>query len=150
MEKIDFKKTLKHLYNPRQREFSVVDVPEMQFLMVDGHGDPNTESTYTEAVEALYAVDAFEVDRGLYDLVMQKHPQASDILLQFYKERIVETVMAIIPMYHVRVLGGGLYLVGAMGSFLLALLFGAMLSPTDPVRRDVSRKPCATNGRTMA
>ena len=42
MDKIDFKKELKHLYNPSSREFSTVEVPEMQFLMVDGHGDPNT------------------------------------------------------------------------------------------------------------
>jgi hypothetical protein len=56
MDKIDFKKELQHLYNPSSREFSVVDVPEMQFLMVDGHGDPNTAPAYQEAVEALYAV----------------------------------------------------------------------------------------------
>jgi len=30
-------------------------VPPMDFLMVDGHGDPNTTSAYREAVEALYA-----------------------------------------------------------------------------------------------
>jgi len=56
MDKIDFKKELQHLYNPSAREFTVVEVPEMQFLMVDGHGDPNTELAYQEAVEALYAV----------------------------------------------------------------------------------------------
>jgi hypothetical protein len=56
MEKIDFKKTLKNLYGPSAKEFSVVDVPEMQFLMIDGHGDPNTARSYSEAVESLYAV----------------------------------------------------------------------------------------------
>ncbi len=56
MEKVDFKKALQHLYNPSSRDFSLVEVPEMQFLMVDGHGDPNTEPAYQEAVEALYAV----------------------------------------------------------------------------------------------
>jgi len=55
MTKIDFKKTLKHLYNPPKR-FITVDVPEMQFLMVDGHGDPNTAQEYGDAIEALYAV----------------------------------------------------------------------------------------------
>ena len=55
MTKIDFKKTLKHLYNPPRR-FVTVDVPEMQFVMVDGHGDPNTTQDYKDAVEALYAV----------------------------------------------------------------------------------------------
>jgi hypothetical protein len=55
-EKIDFKKTLKHLYQPGKKDFELVDVPEMQFLMVDGHGDPNTAPEYQQAVEALYAV----------------------------------------------------------------------------------------------
>jgi hypothetical protein len=55
MTKTDFKKTLKHLYNPPRR-FVTVDVPEMQFVMVDGHGDPNTTQDYKNAVEALYAV----------------------------------------------------------------------------------------------
>ena len=55
MNKTDFKKTLKHLYNPPRR-FVTVDVPEMQFVMVDGHGDPNTTQDYKDAVEALYAV----------------------------------------------------------------------------------------------
>lgn len=56
MEKIDFKKELQHLYNPSSRDFSLVEVPEMQFLMVDGHGDPNTAQAYQDAVEVLYAV----------------------------------------------------------------------------------------------
>jgi hypothetical protein len=34
----------------------VVDVPEIAFLMVDGHGDPNTSPAYTEAVTALYTL----------------------------------------------------------------------------------------------
>ena len=54
MTKVDFKKTLKHLYRPPNK-FMVVDVPEMRFLMVDGHGDPNTAREYTDAIETLYA-----------------------------------------------------------------------------------------------
>ena len=56
MDKIDLKKELKHLYRPSSKTFVVVDVPPMQFLMVDGHGDPNTAPAYQDAVEALYAV----------------------------------------------------------------------------------------------
>jgi hypothetical protein len=55
MPKIDFKKELKELYSP-PRKFVIVDVPEMQFLMVDGHGDPNVALEYQQALEALYAV----------------------------------------------------------------------------------------------
>ena len=36
MSKIDFKKDLKHLYNPSKKEISVVDVPGMNFLVIDG------------------------------------------------------------------------------------------------------------------
>ncbi len=56
MTKTDFKKELRHLYLPPAKEFTVVDVPQMQFLMVDGHGDPNTAQEYQDAIEALYAV----------------------------------------------------------------------------------------------
>jgi len=56
MSKIDFKKELKHLYRPSAKKFVVVDVPPMNFLMIDGHGDPNTAQEYADAVEALYAV----------------------------------------------------------------------------------------------
>lgn len=53
--KIDFKRELSELYAPT-REPSVVDVPELAFLEVDGHGDPNTAAEYRAAVETLYAV----------------------------------------------------------------------------------------------
>ena len=56
MTKIDFKKEFKALYRPSSKAFQLVDVTAMQFLMVDGHGDPNTAEEYQEAVEALYAV----------------------------------------------------------------------------------------------
>ena len=56
MAKLDVKKEYRRLYNPSAKEFSIVDVPEMQFLMVDGAGDPNTSVAYAEAIEALYAM----------------------------------------------------------------------------------------------
>lgn len=56
MRKIDYKKELKNLYKPSPRVVEIVDVPEMNFLMIDGQGDPNTSQEYREAVEALYAL----------------------------------------------------------------------------------------------
>ena len=56
MTKVDLRKQLKYLYNPSAKEVSVVDVPPIHFLMVDGKGDPNTSREYAEALEALYAV----------------------------------------------------------------------------------------------
>lgn len=55
MSKADFKKTFKELYAP-PKKFVLVEVPEMQFLMVDGHGDPNVAQEYQDALEAIYAV----------------------------------------------------------------------------------------------
>ena len=56
MEKIDFKKQLKHLYQPSPKDFVLVEVPSMNFMMVDGEGDPNTSEEYQAALEALYAL----------------------------------------------------------------------------------------------
>ena len=54
--KVDFKKELKDLYGPKPGIFTLVNVPKMQYLMVDGHGDPNKVIEYREAVEALFSV----------------------------------------------------------------------------------------------
>ena len=56
MKKIDFKKELKRLYQPSAKDVSMVEVPVMNFLMIDGEGDPNTAPSYQEAVEALFSV----------------------------------------------------------------------------------------------
>ena len=54
-EKIDFKQTLAS-YRAKRDEFQIVDVPDLQYLMVDGHGDPNNSPAFGEAIEALYPV----------------------------------------------------------------------------------------------
>lgn len=53
--KIDFKKTI-DAYRARTGTFDIVDVPELQYLMIDGQGDPNTSPEFTSAVEALYPI----------------------------------------------------------------------------------------------
>lgn len=56
MSHTDWKKDLKHLYFPPQGKFTFADVPPLNFLMVDGHGDPNTAPEYADAVQALYGL----------------------------------------------------------------------------------------------
>ncbi len=56
MQKIDYKKELKHLYRPTAKKVTAVDVPKMNFLMIDGKGDPNTTPFFQQATEALFAV----------------------------------------------------------------------------------------------
>jgi hypothetical protein len=67
MEKRDYKKELKPLYGPSAKKVELVDVPEMNFLMVDGAGNPNSTQSYAEAIEALYALSyalKFMVKKG--------------------------------------------------------------------------------------
>lgn len=54
MEKLNLKKTMKYLYEPSAKAFSIVDVPLMNFIMIDGQGNPNTSPEYSEAIQALY------------------------------------------------------------------------------------------------
>ncbi len=56
MTKIDLKKEYKNLYAAPARQVVEVDVPEFNFLMIDGMGDPNTSHEYSQAVEALFSV----------------------------------------------------------------------------------------------
>src|SRR5512132_4731772 len=54
--KVDLRREPKTLYGPPAGRPMLVDVPELSFLMVDGHGDPNLSRDYRDAVQALFAV----------------------------------------------------------------------------------------------
>lgn len=54
-DKIDFKKSLDG-YRAERGVFRCVEVPQLHYLMIDGHGDPNTAPAYAEALAALYPV----------------------------------------------------------------------------------------------
>ena len=54
-EKYDLKRAHRELYAP-SAEYTLVDVPPMRYLAIDGHGDPNTAPAYAEAIEALFGV----------------------------------------------------------------------------------------------
>ncbi len=56
MRKIDLKNQEKYLYNPPKSEFQMITVPPMNFLMIDGSGDPNTSQAFQDAVQALYGL----------------------------------------------------------------------------------------------
>ncbi len=55
MAAYDFKREYKSLYNPKKTP-DIIDVPEMKFIMVEGSGNPNTSSSYKEALEILYGL----------------------------------------------------------------------------------------------
>ena len=52
---VDYKNTEKDLYQPKTAP-SIIDVPEMTFIAVDGKGDPNTSEAYRIALEILYGL----------------------------------------------------------------------------------------------
>jgi len=58
MEKIDLKKEFKYLYTPSNKEAQVVDVPELNFIMIDGAIEPGkapgTSQSFEKATGALY------------------------------------------------------------------------------------------------
>jgi hypothetical protein len=56
MSKIDYKKQLKTLYTASVKTPVMVDVPPLNYLRIDGTGDPNTSSAYTQAVQALFSL----------------------------------------------------------------------------------------------
>ncbi len=56
MEKTDLKKQYKTLYSPSAKNFSIIEIPPLQYIMVDGHGDPNTAPIYVEAIQTLYSL----------------------------------------------------------------------------------------------
>jgi len=53
MYKIDHRKTLKHLYHSSSKAPTLIDVPPMNFLMMDGHGKPSGTG-FQEAASTLY------------------------------------------------------------------------------------------------
>ena len=55
MTKLDFKKSEKQFYTGKVGRFDVIDVPEMNYLMIDGDGGPVGEK-YPPSIAALYAL----------------------------------------------------------------------------------------------
>ena len=55
MEKLDYKKKFRELYQPSAKP-ALIDVPEMIFFAVGGAGDPNKCREYKEAMEILYGL----------------------------------------------------------------------------------------------
>jgi len=67
MTRIDHKKELKHLYTASVKQPTLVDVPTLSYLRIDGIGNPNTSRAYQDAVAALFSLSytlKFAVKRG--------------------------------------------------------------------------------------
>lgn len=56
MEKVDFKKKWKQYYNPSATQPEIVEVPEFQFLMIDGMDARPESRAFQNAIQALFSV----------------------------------------------------------------------------------------------
>lgn len=55
MNKLDYKKEYKDIYMPATKP-TLIDMPVIQYVCVEGHGNPNTSEEYKEAIAILYAI----------------------------------------------------------------------------------------------
>lgn len=55
MDKVDLKKVMRNYWQPPVGRFVVVEVPRLNFIEVDGKGDPNSAAEYRTAVQWLYS-----------------------------------------------------------------------------------------------
>jgi hypothetical protein len=77
MTTLDLRRQFKHLYQPSAKQFAIVDVPPLNFLMIDGTGNPNTSQDYRDALEALYGLSytlKFGVKLGKYGQKKYDYP----------------------------------------------------------------------------
>ena len=60
MKTLDLKKELKHLYQPSAKKIEIVQVPSLQFAMIDGAiekgSEPGKSPMFAEATHALYSI----------------------------------------------------------------------------------------------
>ena len=60
MKTLDLKKQFKHLYQPSAKKIQILQVPRLQFAMIDGAiekgSEPGKSPTFAEATQALYSI----------------------------------------------------------------------------------------------
>lgn len=109
MSNLDLKKVHKSWYAPSSKKVSLVNMPPLPYLMIDGIGNPNSAQRYQDAVTALYkmayGVRALSKSIGTIFTVMpleglwsfegqERRPQQ---LTEAEKDRFVWTLMILQP-----------------------------------------------------
>ena len=60
MEILDLKKQLKHLYQPSPKKLEIIEVPRLQFALIDGAiekgSEPGRSPSFAEATQAMYSM----------------------------------------------------------------------------------------------
>ncbi len=75
MDKIDLRKRYHDLYSPSKKDFSIIEVPPLQYVMIDGSGDPAVSQRYADTIQTLYSISytlkfMFKKERGIDYTVM--------------------------------------------------------------------------------
>lgn len=55
MKKIDYRNEYKEIYQPKKGKINFLDIPEMNFLIVDGKGTPK-EQMFQDAAQTIYTI----------------------------------------------------------------------------------------------
>lgn len=108
MDKVEYKKSEKELYFPKQ-EPSIINIPKMGFITIDGAGNPNKENgEYQKALELLYGLSytikmskmGKETPEGYFDYVVPPLEGLWDIQDEYFdgtqianKDRFIWTSM---------------------------------------------------------
>jgi serine/threonine protein kinase/CRP-like cAMP-binding protein len=89
-------RVLIHAAGPTQERIYLSSLTAGDFF---GENSFFTGAKRSATVEALYPTDVLEIDKAMYDKVMRDNPNANQLLLKFYKERIVDVVLAKSPVF---------------------------------------------------
>lgn len=95
--KYEWKKSEKNIYLPKEVP-TLIEMPKMNYFIIDGEGDPNTSAEFAEAIQALYSLsygirmlsksdnppkDFFEYTvyplEGIWDMKVDEHTDFSKL-----------------------------------------------------------------------
>lgn len=109
MKKVDFREELKHLYSSEENKIFLVNVPPMNFLMVDGRGDPDRSPEFKQSIEALFTVSyvikfaieksSLEIDYGVMPLEGLWWSESEDRYRRTEREEWFWSLMIMQPDY---------------------------------------------------
>ena len=77
MKKINLLNDLSAFYKQPKNHISQVELPPMNYLMIDGHGGPNDNAVYSDSVAALYGIAyhlKFDIKKGPFAIDFKVMP----------------------------------------------------------------------------
>jgi hypothetical protein len=109
MKKLDLKKQYEAFYKAAPGKISTVIVPAMNYIAIEGKGDPNNSSDFQEAIEALYSLSytlkfmvkkgGMEIDYGVMPLEGQWFMADNSEFSQMKKEDWLWNIMILQPNF---------------------------------------------------